>query len=99
MNDYRLTPDTEIDLQNIYEWGYVTFGEDSADKYHLGLLDRFSKLASSPLLCQTVDHICEGARRAVHGKNSIYYKIIDDDYNILIIGVLGQQDLSSRFSD
>ncbi len=99
MNDYRLTPDTEIDLQNIYEWGYVTFGENSADKYHLGLLDRFETIAKRPLLCQTVDHICQGARRAVHGKNSIYYKIIDDEYNILIIGVIGQQDPSSRFSD
>ena len=99
MNGYRLTPEAEIDLQNIYEWGFLTFGEDSAEKYHLGLLDRFKKLASSPLLCQTVDHICEGARRAVHGKNSIYYKIIDVDYHILIIGVLGQQDPSSRFSE
>lgn len=96
MNDYSLTPEAEIDLQTIYEWGFMTFGEDSADKYHLGLLDRFAKIAEHPLLCQAVDYFCEGTRRAVHGKNNIYYEIIDDDMNILIIRIIGKQDTSKK---
>lgn len=96
MKNYTLTPDAEDDLMRIYEWGYTTFGENSADKYHLDLLARFQEIGESPLLYQTVDHIYEGAHRAVHGSNNIYYKL-NDDRNILIIGIIGQQDVSSRF--
>jgi len=93
MGKYRLTLGAEEDLQNIYEWGFVTFGEERADTYHVGLLDRFDKIAENPLLGQAVDHLCNGARRAVYGKNAIYYQNIDDDVGILIIGIVGRQDV------
>lgn len=99
MNDYRLSPEAEKDLRVIYRWGCRTFGKDSADKYHLNLLDRFEKISATPLLYQAVDNLLKDCRRTVHGKNSIYYKIIDDDLSIVIIRIIGQQDLSSRFSE
>ena len=96
MNDYRLSPEAEQDLNTIYKWGHRTFGEASANKYHLGLLDRFAKIATSPLIYQAVDHLRKDYRRAVHGKDIIYYKIIDDDLNIVIIRIIGRQDLSKK---
>ncbi len=96
MNDYRLSPEAELDLREIYRWGCSTFGEDSAEKYHSGLLDRFTKIASFPLLYQAVDHLLKDCRRAVHGKNSIYYQVVDDDLNIVIIRIIGQQDFSRK---
>ncbi|MCF6293021.1 MAG: type II toxin-antitoxin system RelE/ParE family toxin [Robiginitomaculum sp.] len=96
MNAYRLSPEAEQDLRDIYRWGCRAFGEVSADKYHFGLLDHFTKIANSPLIYQAVDHLLEDCRRAVHGKNNIYYKIVDDDLNIIIIRIIGQQSLSKK---
>lgn len=92
---YKLTPDAEQDLSHIYQWGYETFGEEQADLYFLGLLDRFEAVASNPLQYTNVDHIYEGARRALYGRDSIYFLTIED--GIIIIGVIGQQDLEGRF--
>lgn len=95
MGYYKLTADAEQDLKHIYAWGYEAFGESQADKYFMGLLDQFEAISANPLQYQKVDYLCEGARRAVYSRDSIYF-IIEESY-ILIIGVIGQQDLDSRF--
>ena len=60
------------------------------------MMQRFAKLAEQPKLYPTVDHIRAGYRRSVYGSHSIYYRI--ESQGIVIVRILGQQDLTSAFS-
>jgi toxin ParE1/3/4 len=51
---------------------------------------RFEKIADQPYLYSAVNHVREGYRRRVCGADSIYYRIADDDVEIMAI--IGQQD-------
>ena len=97
MPSYRLTREAERDLATIYLWGRERFGEAEADTYFSQLLKQFETIAAYPRRYPSVDHILTGARRAVYGRNSIYF-MIENDY-VLIIGVIGRQDLEARFSE
>ncbi|MBK6738010.1 MAG: type II toxin-antitoxin system RelE/ParE family toxin [Haliea sp.] len=96
MAGYELTYAADQDFENIFEFGLDTFGVDQAFKYQNGMMQRFAKLAEQPKLYPTVDHIRAGYRRSVYGSHSIYYRI--ESQGIVIVRILGQQDLTSAFS-
>ena len=91
MASYRLTEKADEDLSRLYEYGILHYGQDRADRYYNGLIERFEELAENPRLWQAVDHILPGYRRSVYGRHSIYYRIDPD--TIVIVRILGRQDL------
>ena len=96
MAGYELTYAADQDFENIVEFGLDTFGVDQASRYQNGMMQRFAKLAEQPKLYPTVDHIRAGYRRSVYGSHSIYYRV--ESQGIVIVRILGQQDLVSALS-
>lgn len=47
-------------------------GEEQADRYYDGLVQRFARVCETPLMCQAVDEIGAGYRRSVYERHSIY---------------------------
>ena len=96
MPGYELTCAADQDFEDIFEFGLDTFGVDQALSYQNGMKQRFAKLAEQPKLYPAVDHIRTGYRRSVYGSHSIYYQI--ESQGIVIVRILGQQDLANAFS-
>jgi toxin ParE1/3/4 len=96
MAGYELTYAADQDFETIFEFGFDTFGVDQALSYQNGMTQRFAKLAEQPKLYPAVDHIRTGYRRSVYGSHSIYYRM--DSQGIVIVRILGQQDLTSALS-
>lgn len=90
MASYKLNAKADEDLSRLYEYGILTFGLDTADRYYDGLIQRFGELVKSPLLWQSVDDIRAGYRRSVYGSHSIYYRI--EGKEIIIMRILGKED-------
>ena len=92
MAGYKLNDAAKDDIKRIYERGVTEFGEAQADIYYAALFDRFDSVAAQPYLYPGVDHIRDGYRRSVCGVDSIYYRIVEADVEIM--RVLGRQDLT-----
>ena len=93
MATYKLSVEAESDLEGIYYRGVVEFGLPQADDYYDRLLERFQRIAETPLMYPDVSYIRDGYRRSVYGAHSIYYQIEAD--HILVVRIIGQQDTSS----
>ncbi|MCG8379636.1 MAG: type II toxin-antitoxin system RelE/ParE family toxin [Proteobacteria bacterium] len=87
MTKYCLSISTEADydLANLYEDGFIRWGEAQADQYYDDILSHFELLCDNPYLYRSVDEIREGYRRSVCGKHSIYYRIMDDTVEIMAL--------------
>ena len=96
MASYKLARAAEQDFENIFGFGIDTFGLDQALSYQNGMRQRFEKLVEQPRIYPAVDHIRAGYRRSVYGSHSIYYRIESQD--IVIVRILGQQDLTDALS-
>ena len=96
MAGFELTAAADQDFENIFAFGLDTFGVDQALSYQNGMKRRFDKLAEQPKLYPTVDHIRAGYRRSVYESHSIYYRI--ENQGVVIVRILGQQDLANAFS-
>jgi toxin ParE1/3/4 len=90
MASYSLSDKADDDLSQLYEYGILHYGQERADRYYNGLIERFEELAENPRFGQAVDHIRPGYRRSVYGRHSIYYRI-DPDV-VVIVRILGRQD-------
>ncbi|WDD97167.1 type II toxin-antitoxin system RelE/ParE family toxin [Thalassomonas actiniarum] len=90
MSDYLLSCNAKEDLKRIYAYGVAEFGEKKAESYFYAFFDKFEQIASSPYLYQTVDHIRPGYRRCVCGRDSIYYRVINNTTEIM--AVIGEQE-------
>lgn len=88
MVEYRLSNKADADLDGIYTYSYLEFGEARADAYFLGLKDRLESLAESPRLGRAVDHIHPVLYRYDHASHAIFYTITE--YGIFIARVLHQ---------
>jgi toxin ParE1/3/4 len=93
MATYKLSFEAEGDLDGIYYTGVVEFGLQQADDYYDGLMERFQRIADTPLMYPDVSFIREGYRRSVFGAHSIYYQIKAE--HVFIVRIIGQQDTGS----
>ena len=57
MGSYKLSKKARADLKRIWLYGVKTHGNQRADQYHQGMLDRFAQIAEQPYLYQAVDYI------------------------------------------
>jgi len=92
MRSYRLTLDAKSDLQQIYNYGFLNWGEKQADKYFNTFFDCFDEIAKNPDLYQSVDHIRKGYRRRICGIDNIYFHIVENE--VEIVNILGSQNLN-----
>ena len=90
----RITELADQDLNDLYSEGFTTWGEEQADRYYDGLLDRLESICETPLMYPAVDDIREGYRRSVYEKHSIYFVVMDDIVEVR--AVVKRQDMSSR---
>ncbi len=96
MAAYQLSQKAAEDLLQIALFGDKHFGIAQSDRYRDMLKQRFSGIANQPRLYPRVDHIRIGYRRSVCGAHSIYYRI-DSQNTVIIVRVLGHQDLKIAF--
>lgn len=90
MFSYKLNILAEEDMTRIFEYGIGRFGLLQANKYYDMLFDCFSKIASNPFLFPDALRFRQGYRYCVCGVDTIFYKIIADEVEIMAI--IGRQD-------
>ena len=94
---YKLTPEAENDLTEIYVHGFLYFGETQAEKYFSELEDCFEVLGNTPLICRERTEFRPPVRMHHHGRHLVIYVIQED--RILIIRVLYDgMDVKRRLS-
>jgi len=92
MAKYRISNQAKEDLIRIHQFGVSKFGMDQADKYFNSFFDYFEFIAQQPFSFTSVDYIKPGYRRCVCGVDIIYYRITDNEVEIMAI--VGRQDLT-----
>jgi len=90
---YKLSQQAKEDLKVIYEYGFYRWGEQQADLYFYGFFEAFSKISDQPEAYQKVDDIREGYRLCVCGVDSIYFRVTNNQVEIL--SIIGSQDIGS----
>lgn len=96
MTNFRLSNTAKEDLIRIHQYGVKKFGELQADKYFNDFFESFELIVNQPYSFESVDHIKERYRRCVTGSDSIYYRI--ENENIEIMTIIGRQDLNEIFN-
>ena len=93
MQKYVLSNNAKEDLKRIYAYGLAEFGEQQAEAYFHDFWKMFVKIASSPHIYQSVDHIRPGYRRCPCGSDSIYYRV--NGSTVEIMAILGGQEIDN----
>jgi len=93
MAKYKLSNVAKNDLIRIHHYGVKRFGIVQADKYFDTFFDYFNTISERPFSFESVDFIKEGYSRCACGSDSIYYKINNDEVEIMAI--IGRQDLNT----
>jgi len=93
MTKYKLSNLAREDLIRIHHYGVKKYGMAQADKYFNTIFEYFNIITQQPFSFESVDFIKMGYRRCVCGSDSIYYKVNND--NIEIMTIIGRQDLSN----
>ncbi|WP_394906987.1 type II toxin-antitoxin system RelE/ParE family toxin [uncultured Mesonia sp.] len=94
MAQYKLSNEAKTDLVRIHHYGIKKFGLTQADKYFETFFEYFDIIAEQPFSFEAVDHIKEGYRRCVCGVDSIYYRV--NNNNVEIMTIVGRQDLNDK---
>ncbi|WP_438863516.1 type II toxin-antitoxin system RelE/ParE family toxin [Neptunicella sp.] len=89
MSKYTLSNKAESDLERIYQYTSVEFGQEQAESYLLGIHEALEALAIEPNLAQGVSDIRAGYLRFVYRKHYIFFKVRPLD--IFVVRVLHQQ--------
>jgi len=93
MRKYKLSNAAKDDLIRIHHYGVEQFGLLQADKYFNNFFEYFDLIAESPYSFESVNNIKAGYRRCVCGVDSIYYRI--ENENVEIMAIIGRQDLKN----
>jgi len=72
---YKLTPEAEKDLTEIYLYGFLNFGEAQAEAYFAELEDCFQLLSKTPLICRERSEFSPPVRIHHHGRHLVVYVI------------------------
>ncbi len=85
MANYKLSEVAKEDLIRIHHYGVHKFGMIQADKYFNSFFEYFEIIANQPYSFEAVDFIRECYRRCVCGFDSIYYRIKEEEVEIMTI--------------
>ena len=94
MANYKLSNAAKEDLIRIHHYGVQRFGMQQADAYFSSFFDHFEMIARIPFSCESVDFIKQGYRRCACGSDAIYYKV--NNNQVEIMAIIGKQDLENK---
>ena len=89
MKTYTLSIRAQRDIEKIYQYTTIEFGEPQAESYLLGVNDCLQLLSAEPELAHNISDIRLGYFRYLYRKHSIFFKQRKSD--ILLVRVLHQQ--------
>ena len=89
MVNYSLSEKADADIEDIYEYGLLTFGLSQAQTYLLELHERFQMLSENPNYGRSASHLAERLKRFEYQSHVIFY--VPQDSGILIVRVLRQE--------
>jgi len=96
---YRFTRKAVSDLSDIWNYTYVKWSEDQADKYYQLLINTCGQIADNPGLGKNYSIIIDNLLGFRAGRHIIIYHSLDGD-EIEIIRILHEQmDLGIRLKD
>jgi toxin ParE1/3/4 len=95
MAKYMISNVAKNDLIRIHQYGFEKFGEIQADLYFENFFQQFERIAQNPLMFESVDYIKEGYRRCPCGVDSIFFRILNGQVEIM--SIIGRQDLNELF--
>lgn len=93
MVNYKLSIEAKNDLIRIHQFGIQKFGEIQADKYYATFFEYFELISKRPYSFESIDFIKTGYRRCVCGTDSIFYRVYNN--NVEIMAIIGKQDLNN----
>ena len=94
MANYKLSNTAKEDLIRIHQFGVKRFGIRQADKYFNELFEYFDKIANNPFSLESVDYIRIGYRRCPCGSDTIYYRLNNDEVEIM--SIIGKQNFNTK---
>ncbi|MEP7349855.1 MAG: type II toxin-antitoxin system RelE/ParE family toxin [Sphingorhabdus sp.] len=83
---YRLAPAADLDLDDIYDFGFVEFGMELADTYLDGLIACFSFLSENPEVARQRHEVRPPVRAHPHRSHVVVYEV-NDNRDVLILRV------------
>ncbi len=93
MANYKIANSAKEDLVRIHQYEVLRFGEFQADKYFNNFFDFFKAIAENPYKFESVDHIRLNYRSCPCGSDTIYFRVINSQVEIMAI--IGKQDLEN----
>ncbi len=84
--EFRLSPEAEGDLEQIWLHTFDVWGLEQANRYADELVEAFARLARDPFIGVACAEIREGYRRSGSAQHMIYYRLTS--YGIAVIRVL-----------
>ncbi len=78
MQEYILTHQAVEDLNAIWNYTFVQWSEEQADKYYNMLLDKFNLIANNYDLGKQYEEIKNNLLGLIAGKHIIFYRKIDN---------------------
>ena len=88
MAAYRLSRRAAIDLGGIHEYTTVNFGLAQAQRYLIGMHERFVDLARQPMLGRSTGQLAPNLRRYEYRSHVVFY--LAEYEGVLIVRVLHQ---------
>lgn len=84
--EFRLSPEAEDDLEQIWLHTFDVWGLEQANRYTDEVVEAFARLAQNPRIGIACDDIREGYRRSGSAQHMIYYR--PTGYGIAVIRIL-----------
>ena len=94
MAKYKLSNVAKSDLIRIHQYGVEKFGVRKADEYFNNFFECFELISQRPFSYEAIDYIKKDYRKCKCGVDTIYFKLNDEDVEIMAI--IGKQDIYNR---
>jgi toxin ParE1/3/4 len=82
--EYRLTPRSELDLEEIWLYSFEKWGLAKADSYHNDIVQTFEGLASGRLGCHGA-YLDRGYLKRSVGSHTVYFRAENGEIQIIRI--------------
>jgi toxin ParE1/3/4 len=84
--DFKLSKQASQDIEDIYIYGFINFGESQADQYSTKLLKCFDLLCSNPEIGRLDSRVNPAVRRFNSESHVVFYDI--EDGALFIVRIL-----------
>jgi len=94
---YRLTPQAERDLENIWTYTFRAWSAKQADQYHADLIVAIKRLARGERTGRNVDELRSGYLKYAVGQHVLFYRL--STHHLDVIRILHQRmDIPTHLS-